>query len=278
MKTSKKFDDVLDECLERLLVRGETIEQCLQSYPEQATELKPLLQTVLEVKQASTIQPNAEFRARAKYQFNSLLQEVISKRGRSFLSWVPRWATVVAIVLGLVLAGSGTVAAANYSMPDEPLYPVKLTVEQVQMRLTFSELGRAKLSDRLVARRVTEIIYMASKGNARQVRDVTKRMDEGLAKLALAEKGRDGDEMLTLPPVPEPSEEAEAMDGGHKGLSARAVNRAKVRAIFARSAAIQKARLEAALKNKDMPEPARLALYRACDSVADYQKDLEALD
>ena len=33
---SREFDNILDECLERLLVKGETIEQCLQSYPEHA--------------------------------------------------------------------------------------------------------------------------------------------------------------------------------------------------------------------------------------------------
>ncbi|GAI42438.1 unnamed protein product, partial [marine sediment metagenome] len=43
MSKEKEFDNILDECLERLLVNGETIEQCLQSYPEQAANLKPLL-------------------------------------------------------------------------------------------------------------------------------------------------------------------------------------------------------------------------------------------
>jgi len=39
MKKSKEFNNVLDECLERLLVKGESIEQCLANYPEQAASL-----------------------------------------------------------------------------------------------------------------------------------------------------------------------------------------------------------------------------------------------
>ena len=129
---TKEFDNILDECLERLLVKGETIEQCLQGYPEQAADLKPLLQTALAARQAAAVQPRAEFKARARYQFHSALQEWVTRKRHPFLSWFPRWATVVTIVLGILLMGGGTIAAAGYSMPDSPLYPVKLATEQVQ--------------------------------------------------------------------------------------------------------------------------------------------------
>ena len=64
MKKSRESDNILDECLERLLVKGETIEECLASYPQQADELKPLLQIALAAKKATAIQPHPEFRAR----------------------------------------------------------------------------------------------------------------------------------------------------------------------------------------------------------------------
>ena len=67
MKETKEFNNILDECLERLLVRGDTLEQCLVSYPEQAGELEPLLQTALATKKALAIQPRPEFKARARY-------------------------------------------------------------------------------------------------------------------------------------------------------------------------------------------------------------------
>ncbi len=143
MRKSREFDNALDECLNRLLTDGGSLEQCLQSFPEHAPELKPLLETALAAKQATVIQPRPEFRDRARYQFHLALQEMEQKKSRSFFSWgwQPRWVAVVAIVFTLLLAGSGTVAVASGSMPDEPLYGVKLAAEQVQLALTPTSLG-----------------------------------------------------------------------------------------------------------------------------------------
>ena len=76
MKKTTEFDNILDECLERVLIKGEALEQCLASYPEYAAELESLLQTALLTKKASAIKPRPEFRDRARYQFRSALQEM----------------------------------------------------------------------------------------------------------------------------------------------------------------------------------------------------------
>ncbi len=283
MKTSKEFDNILDECLERLLVKGETIEQCLQDYPEQAAELKPLLQTALVAKKASAIQPRAEFKARARYQFRSAFQEVASKRSRPFFGWLPRWATVVTIVLVLLLAGGGTVAAAGNSMPDNPLYPVKLTTEQVRLTLTLSQIGKARLCAQLADRRVAEIIYMANKGDAQQVELITQRLDKRLVMLAVLVSAREvsGAPKAALappaeeapPPAPAPSEEA----GGNRDVYAQADDRAQLRMTVARYAVNHPAALLAVLEKS--PESAKPALRRAIAVlVAGYKRALEALD
>ena len=69
MKRNKEFNNILDECLERLLVKGETVEQCLASYPQYAAELEPLLQMAVAAKEASAIQARPEFKAKARYEF-----------------------------------------------------------------------------------------------------------------------------------------------------------------------------------------------------------------
>ena len=104
MRTNKEFDNILDECLERLLIKGETIEQCLQSYPEQAAELEPLLRAAIATKEAAAVQPRPEFRAEARYQFRLALQKLASKRSHFSFGWLPRWATVTALVLVIILA------------------------------------------------------------------------------------------------------------------------------------------------------------------------------
>ena len=46
MRKAVKLDNILNESVERLL-RGESIEECIGTYPERAAELKPLLETAL---------------------------------------------------------------------------------------------------------------------------------------------------------------------------------------------------------------------------------------
>lgn len=261
--------------MERLLVKDETIEQCLQDYPEQAANLKSLLQTALATRQAIAIQPRAEFKARARYQFRSALQEVASQRRRPFLGWLPRWATVVAVVLGVLMMGGGTIAAASYSMPDNLLYPVKLATEQVQLALTPSDIGKARLYAKFVDRRVAEIIYTANKGNAQQIEAITQRLDKRLVMLArstsvlgVAEAPR----MLEALPSMQ-LEEAESSQEipGDKN------NRAKLRATLANYAINHPAGLRAALKKA--PESAKSALRRAIAvSAAGYEKALKNWD
>ncbi len=278
MKTDKEFDNILDECLERLLVRGETIEQCLQRYPEQSAELEPLLQTALEAKQASTIQPRAEFKARARYQFRSALGETASREGRPFLGWLPRWATVVAIVLVVLLAGGSTVVVASNSMPDSPLYAVKLATEEAQLMLIPSEIGKARLCTELVDRRVEEIIYMAGKGDAHQVELITQRLDKRLEKLAVlvSALGGKGEALLTAPPSDEEAAvPEEAWDS--QGVRAGANGWYELRMKVANHAAENQAALQAILE--EAPGVVKPALRRAIAvSLAGYQKALEALD
>lgn len=213
MKKGKEFDNILDECLERILTRGETIEQCLTSYSEWAAELEPLLRTALSTKKTLAISPRPEFRERARYQLRAALQEMEEKRQRrfAFFSWQPRWATAVVAVLILLLVSSGTVAAAGNSMPDETLYPVKLATEKVRLVLTPSALGKAELYARLADKRVTEIITMADKGKLKQVERTAQRLNAQLVAMAsLVGPPEEAAAVLTTPAPPEVTQEAAA--------------------------------------------------------------------
>jgi hypothetical protein len=178
----RNFDDILNECIERVL-RGETVEACLASYPEQAAELEPLLRTTLDTFNAANIRPRPEFRQRAGLEFQAAIRDLKPEK-RGFFVRQLHWVTVVSAVLVILLAGSGTVAASANSLPDEPLYAVKMATEDVQLALTTSELGKARLYAEFADRRVDEIIKMAEKGKAAQVVQATDRMNDQLAAMA----------------------------------------------------------------------------------------------
>ncbi|MBN1862600.1 MAG: hypothetical protein JW790_03045 [Dehalococcoidales bacterium] len=182
MKKNNEFENILDDCLGRL-VGGETVERCLESYPMQSLELEPLLRTAQVAREASAIVPRAEFRARARYEFRAALHDRMDRKVSPRFSLKRGWA-VALMVVGIVLSsGGGTVLAASGSMPDSPLYPVKLATERVQMTLTTSTVAKAQLCAQQADIRVSELIYMASKGDNQQVEAATVRLDEKLMTL-----------------------------------------------------------------------------------------------
>ena len=179
----KEFKDILDECLQRMLADGQSLEDCLAAYPQQADELKPLLLTAFSAKHASdSLEPHPEFKARARYQLQSELSHMATrKKGNPFFVWRLRWATVLTAALVMFLTSGGLVAASSNSMPGSPLYPLKLAVEQLQINLTFSDIGKTKLYSQFVDRRVEEIIQMAEAGNANLAEAATLRLSDQLA-------------------------------------------------------------------------------------------------
>lgn len=184
MNKNNEFDNILEECLERLLEKGGNIADCLASYPEHAGALKPLLEMATTTREAISIQPRSEFKAKARYQFHDALEQAASRKKRFLFPLRFRWATVATAALILILASGGMVAASGNSMPDEPLYHIKLAVEQFQLKLTPSALGKAKLYARLSDRRVIEIVRMAQKGNPHLIEVVTQHLDDQLIMLA----------------------------------------------------------------------------------------------
>ena len=216
MNNENEFDNILDECLERMLTGGETAEQCLARYPQWAKELEPLLLASTFARKASSVKPRPEFRERARYQMRAALQEMAEKRERHFslFRWQPQWVTAVIAVVVLVVASGGTVAASGNSMPDEILYPVKLATERVRLTLTPSSLGKAEFYMEMADRRVAEIIVMANRGKSEHVEQVARRLNVYLAQaadLVAARNGGDGVVMAPLPAAaPERAPSAEA--------------------------------------------------------------------
>jgi len=279
MRKSPEFDNILNECLERVLLGGETVDRCLESHPQQAEELKPLLDTVLAASLASAIQPRPEFRARARYDFLSALRATEPGKRRAFLGWQPAWATAIAAILVLLLAGGGTAAAASGSMPDEPLYPVKLATEQVRLALTPSGLGKAGLSAQLADKRVTEIARMAEQGKPEQIERVTQLLDAELTRMVTLAGGQPEESSVLMAPAPaaEAPTAPGLARGNGQGPSAPETRRAKLRALVARYAASDPAVLRAALETA--PESAKPALRRAIAiSEAAYDKALKTLE
>ena len=183
---AEEFEYILDQCIDRLL-QGESLEQCLQRYPEQAAQLEPLLRVALAAQKASAVEPRPEFKAQARYQMRSLLSAKKAKsrpRRIPVLSWLPRWATAVVIgVLFVLVAGGSTAAAASNSLPGEILYPVKQATERVQFVFTFSDEGTARLHAKFAGRRAEEMARLAEGGHTDRLPGLVLRFEDHLEEI-----------------------------------------------------------------------------------------------
>jgi len=308
----REFNNILDECLERLLTSGETVEQCLERYPEHAVELEPLLRTAMVTRETLTIEPNVEFRARARYQLRSEMEKVAVRGWRPILTWQPRWVMVTVVVMVVLLAGGGTVVAADSSMPGTPLYGVKLATENVRLTLSSSDVTRAELYAALADRRIAEIAYAIKKGKLQQVERVTKRLNNHLAMMSHLSLSVEKIESVTTEKAPAPAQDKAVKERpvsetapqqpaakqpaavtarptvaaeDSRGLSARATSeaaarikeRAKLRILLGHYAVNHPEQLRALLEQA--PESARPAILQAIAiSVASYRKVLEKLN
>lgn len=277
----RDFDDILSECIERVVFQGESLEQCLAAYPRYRKELELLLQTALTVRRATDTKTRLVYKAVAGYRFEQAVKETLDRRGsRTYLlwGWSRRWATALVLLL-LVLLSAGTVMASGDSLPDEPLYPVKATAEVIQEALTFSEVNQAQLNIHFAESRVKEIEALTRRGDTEGVMKLAQKWEKHLEK---AEK--------FVPPSQKTETPAASESPSAPGPSAPAPSRAiprptlplppgapQVRAALRRGAPQQIALLEQALVRA--PERARPALSRELQKlVARYQEALREDD
>jgi hypothetical protein len=197
MDNRKDFDTILDECLDRVF-RGENLEACLADYPDHAADLRPLLETVVETKDAADIAPRPEFRQEAARQFQQALRDLPVRKPAGAFSFRHWWVSVATALAVIVFGGTGTVFAANSAQPDNILYPVKLATESVRISLASSDQAKAELYAEFADRRVSEIVTMASKGNAEAVEKATDHLDHQLVAMAGVVDTGESKELATM--------------------------------------------------------------------------------
>lgn len=176
MVTEDRLADRLEELLEQGL-RGRDWPRELEALPpEERAEFEPALRALASL--AEVKRPGMTLSAweRGRKRMLQSLRAGRAPQGRSAAggraAWLPgRWSgRLVPAALGvilLLLAGSGTVAAAQGALPGEPLYPVKLLSEQVQLWVREQVEGPAaalELADGLQRRRLNEAAAVAAQG------------------------------------------------------------------------------------------------------------------
>lgn len=168
--THPNLEPALEECLEQLR-KGASLEQVLAAYPTQAAELRPLLEAALWAQSLSAgiqVPPAAQSRSRARFL-------AAADRARSTSSVSPsgllrfRLAAVVVVLVLLVSASLlGTELVSAQSLPGEPLYPVKIAIEQARLWLAGDSASYLHLEELFDQRRGAEVLRLLQQGRMGQ--------------------------------------------------------------------------------------------------------------
>ena len=104
---------------------------------------------------APDLRPGAEARFRARL--------TRQQRAHPFQRVVMRWAAAGAVVLAVLAGGLGTAAASAHSLPGQPLYGLKRTLEAFQLALAAPAAQAALHTNRAQAR-LEEFVGLAGRG------------------------------------------------------------------------------------------------------------------
>ena len=188
---TKKFDCIFNDALERML-QGEKLENCLRDYPEEAEELRPLLELALQLKHYNdSINPSSEFRARAQASLKEVFwarqrswKTRISKRLKPAIRWAAVATGVVMIAVSAFIGGFALSSLASAdTMPGKTLYSVKLGTEEVRVVLAFSNVEKVELLTQSAETRAEEVAYAIEKGETVQIEAGVERLEGHLMKV-----------------------------------------------------------------------------------------------
>ena len=167
----RPFEQALEHCLQDL-THGGDIEVCLQRYSQHADQLRPLLEMAQLARHYYEFVPEppgglvsgrerllataAQQRTRTGFEPKAVIRTTRSQ------SKMPAFAmrfvgVLLAIIMSMAALGGGIVWAANDSLPDDLLYPVKITVEDVRLAFTSAPQDQIDLALEFAEERVEEI-------------------------------------------------------------------------------------------------------------------------
>ncbi len=168
------IEDLVQACLESIESGQETIESILARYPDQADELRSALDAAAWLSsRADLLNPRPGFvmasRARLveQIQREAAAQQTVlvertniwqALRNLVFQSQMTyRLVLMLFLVLAIFTLTGGAVLAASDTLPGDPLYPVKLAYEKVQLSVSLSTVANANLHIEFAQRRLVEI-------------------------------------------------------------------------------------------------------------------------
>lgn len=177
------IEQILQTCLELIRSGQETVDSALARYPDHADELSSLLETATWLQERrDALAPRPEFIAASRQRLLARIEQEKAASTPKSLRTVGAsvWNTILSLfaqkrfayqfvvatilLVFLISTTSGVAAAAQHSIPGDTLYGVKMSLEQIQLALSFSEARRAQYYVTFAERRLVEVQSLVIEG------------------------------------------------------------------------------------------------------------------
>jgi hypothetical protein len=157
--------DAFDDCLTRLGL-GESVADCLKSYPDLSEELRPMLEAAQVTWSISRVPHHVQRRSRSR--FLTILAQATARRSPRLNAWGMLFQRVVTTTLtlavGFTLGTTGLYYASASTLPGDSLYGVKRAFEDTWVQLAVSPQQRLELEEQYNAVRETEVEQLLTTG------------------------------------------------------------------------------------------------------------------
>jgi len=240
-------EEIIAGCIDEIQAERSTLEEALMRYPEYADELRSLLRIANNIQPEKAV-PTVNFKQHARLRLINQMAQSAARPEQVTTGWLKPLVlkpgipfVIVIVILALIVGGGATAYASQGSLPDDMLYPVKTTMEDLQLALTRSPEARATLHLRLAQRRLNEAVAEASLGRdiskssleeiaseldaaIRELNSVlpeeTKDILSQLSAVTIEQQGQLGQLLVTAPESQQPILE-DAIDAGRRDLIAK---------------------------------------------------------
>src|SRR5262249_9891879 len=155
--------DLLASCLAELERQGWDLDQVLARHPDLPESVQESLRAAAWLRRAPQPMPSAAFRARSRDRLEALIR---ADAGRPASRWIRLHALMrpmvrpiaapLAATLLLVFEVAGVWNASAAALPDTPLYPAKLAIEQVQLLVAVTPQQKTEAYLSVAAERLQE--------------------------------------------------------------------------------------------------------------------------
>lgn len=177
---TREFDEAFHVCLELIREGRETLESAIARYPEYAKELQAQLEAVTWLfAHKAALEPRPGFVAASRRR---LVARITEGPQPAPLTWKDRLRQAfdlqrvapiafVAVLLIFLFIGGTVVTVARNSIPGDPLYSVKLNLEQIALATSLDKSRDAKLRLQFVEARLTEIKELIDEGRSEKLQE-----------------------------------------------------------------------------------------------------------